>query len=214
MSEYYQTQTSLITKNLKRKIEAIIHRIESQYRCNQGLILTEADLKCLLFQQLQELFSRNKELHQWRCPTLDNGVYASPLHAEAPWYDENNKLAIRPDITILQPQYLSIMRGLIGPKLPSKQFEFSGQGIIFEIKFCRYKSGISRSFLSSIQKDFNKTNRLREQRANNNLYCYYVVFNKTDNRCPEFNSFLNENREGPNHKLEYCTGLVNFQNKK
>ena len=60
MSEYYQTQTSLITKNLKRKIEAIIHRIESQYRCNQGLILTEADLKCLLFQQLQELFSETR----------------------------------------------------------------------------------------------------------------------------------------------------------
>jgi len=155
-----------------------------------------------------------EDLPAWRCQTQDNGIYAFPIHAEVPWYDENGRLAIRPDITILQPQHLSIIHGLTGPKLPSKQFEFSGQGIILEIKFCRYKAGISRKFFDGIQRDFDKIERLfarlRGQGANNSLFCYYVVFNKTDNRCQEFDDFLNENREGSNYKLEYCTGLVRF----
>jgi hypothetical protein len=233
MSSYHEQPKKLITEELKGEIERIIRKIEVEYRDNQGLILTEDDIKCLLFQELQILFrfgnqvhyrqyqqnvqQRLRDLPPWRCPTIDDGIYASPVHAEIAWFDEREKLTIRPDITILEPQHLSITHGLNGVRLPSKQFVFGGQGIIFEIKFCRYKGGISRKFFDGIQNDFDKIERLftifRGQGTNDSLFCYYVVFNKTNNRCQEFNDFLNENREGSNYKLEYCTGLVRFNNR-
>ena len=78
----------------------------------------------------------------------------------------------------------------------------------------QYKSGISRNFLDRIQKDFDKIERLfarlRERGAGNSLFCYYVIFNKTNNICQEFDNFLSQNLEGYNYKLKYCTGLVKF----
>lgn len=229
---------ALITESLKNIIERIIRQIELQYRNNQGLILSEDDLKCLIYKKLNQLFLyRGRLFHsnrfqslnlrgiqpevqleglpKWRAQTIDDGFYASPVHAEIPWFDENNRLTIRPDITILEPRQLSILHGLSGPKLPSKQFEFGGQGIIFEIKFNRFKSGISPHFLRGIQHDFNKIEglfaRLRQEGVGQGLFCYFVIFNKTDVKCLEFEHFLNQHCTGWNYKFLYGTGLVDYR---
>jgi len=144
---------------------------------------------------------------------MDVGTYATPVHAEIPWYDENNKLTIRPDITILEPNSLSILHSLSGLALPSKQVEFGGQGIIFEIKFNRFRNGISPYFFKQIKEDFDKIqglfNRLKGQGKDGDLYCFFIVFNKTDLKCDEFQEFLYINRNGLNCRFLYGTGLVN-----
>ena len=216
----------IINNQLLISIESIVRDIEREYQRTQGLILTEDDLKCIIFCKLASLFQNRPRLFShlrlenqanhlpiWRSATMDAGTFATPVHAEIPWYDENNKLTIRPDITILEPNNLSISHSLSGLALPSKQVEFGGQGIIFEIKFNRFKNGISRHFFSRINDDFNKIQglfrKLRNQGKDGDLYCFFIVFNKTDLKCEEFQNFLDINREGLNHTFLYGTGLVN-----
>ena len=216
---------TLTNNRLLSDIESIIRNIEKDYQRTQGLILTEDDLKCLIYNKLAFLlknrhrpFSRFQQedrvnyLPAWKAETIDLGTFASSVHAEIPWYDEDNKLTIRPDITILEPNHFSILHGLNGLKLPSKQVEFGGQGIIFEIKFNRFKSGISPKFFMRIKGDFYKIQGLFERLKNNgkekDLYCFFIVFNKTDLKCSEFRHFLNQNRIGIGYRLLYGTGLV------
>jgi len=121
-------------------IERAIRSIEAEYRCNKGLILTESDLASLVYARLRSLFLNpsNSSGLRWRMPTQDPSIRASPLHLEVPWYDDNNKLRIRPDITILDPAHLSILHRVDGKlRLPSKQFQFEGNAIILELKFIR-----------------------------------------------------------------------------
>ena len=51
----------LITEQLINKIDSIINNIELQYQCTKGLILTEDDVKCLIYSSLRNLFL-NKHL--------------------------------------------------------------------------------------------------------------------------------------------------------
>jgi len=197
-------------------IEASVRSIEDEYRRNQGLILTESDLAALIYARLQVLFFKpvNKSGLHWHMRTQDPDVLASPLHLEVPWYDLNGKLKIRPDITILEPAQLSILhRYGDGLRLPSKQFEFAGNAIILELKFIRYKSGITVHVLEQIIRDFSKVREnLMNATGNPNppgsLYCLFVIFNKTDNRCAEFDQYLAEHAEGDWYKYIYGSGKV------
>lgn len=81
--------------------EHLIPRIENEIRdlandCKRipGLVLTEDDLKCQLFRRLLRLPGAD-QIYQ-----SEDGLWASPVHTEVPWFDENDKLTLRPDITI------------------------------------------------------------------------------------------------------------------
>jgi hypothetical protein len=220
----------LINDELKMKIEQIIGDIASEYRRTKGLILSEDDLKCLIFSKLKYYFypfspsynrRRQNNLENtpqqqltWRMKTSDESIYASPMHTEVPWYDRRNKLAIRPDITLLEPNKLSILHGLGGFHLPSKQFEFGGQGVIFELKFIRNKYGINEKHLKSFQKDFDKIkaifDRLASEGKSNDIYCYFIIFNKTNLYCNQFRRYLQAKGTGPWYKIIYGTGNVIF----
>ena len=200
-------------------IEATIRSVESDYKRNQGLILTESDLAALVYARLRSLFLKpvNKSGLHWRMHTQDTNVLASPLHLEVPWYDVNGKLKIKPDITILEPAQLSILhRYGDGLRLPSKQCEFAGNAIILELKFIRRKSGITVHALERIRRDFDKIQENLQNHIGNvgirrSFYCLFVVFNKTDNRCPEFDQYLAEHAGGDWYKYIYGSGQVTFQ---
>ncbi|MFW6015786.1 MAG: hypothetical protein ACOCRK_05065 [bacterium] len=195
----------------KDNIEQKINEIETEYRHAQGMILTEDDLKCLLYKKIMEIGSISEPKE-----TQDDQILAHSIHTEVSWYDSNGKLTIKPDLTILEPKHLSILhRYGSNLSLPSKQFEFNGKSIIFELKFIRNKTGIRQKTLESkIKKDFEKINilfeRLESQGISNDVYCYFIIFNKTDIRCQEFNEFIEKNRESEKHKIIYATGKVNF----
>ncbi|MFC1965589.1 hypothetical protein ACFLWI_01385 [Chloroflexota bacterium] len=199
-------------------IEATIRSVENEYRRNQGLILTESDLAALIYTRLRSLFSEpfNRSGLHWHMHTQDTNVIASPLHLEVPWYDVNGKLKIRPDITILEPTQLSILhRYGDGLRLPSKQFEFAGNAIILELKFIRHKSGITVHALEKIRRDFDKIKTNIQNHIGNigirrSFYCLFVVFNKTDNRCSEFDQYLAEHAGGDWYKYIYGSGQVTF----
>jgi len=198
--------------SVRNRIEQIIAEIERNYQQTQGTILTESDLKCLFYNKLIQI----PELSQ-RIRTQDSEIYANSVHTEVSWYDEDNKLTIKPDITILEPEYLSILHKYGSHlRLPSKQYECGGKAIIFELKFIRNKTGItSKTFNGVIMKDYRKIQRLfrklESEQAGNDVFCYFVIFNKTDIRCKEFDRFIRQNEGTHRYKIIYATGNVRFR---
>lgn len=217
------------------KIERIIDKIEKEYQNTQGLILTEDDLKCNLYKKLSAIAELNKPVR-----TQDHHIFASYVHSEVSWYGEMSgpspKLAIKPDITILDPEHLSILHGYepiiksqspsqiserpnIGysissrpPQLPSKQFAFAGKAITFELKFAR--EGISDKMLYLIKHDYCKIMRLfrilDDRGEGNSLFSYLIIFDKYRERLEKgkFANFLRANKSSPRHKIIYKTGDV------
>ena len=197
------------------EIERLIRLIEHEYRHCKGLILTEADLASLIYAKLKgKYYSRYSGEHNWHLPTMDPHIFASPVHLEVPWYDSDHKLTIRPDITILDTSQLSILHSCDGGlRLPSKGCEFGGDSIIMELKFIRNMDGITQVDLQKIVRDFNKINsKLKTVNMNSDIrgsiYCFFIIFNKTDIRCSEFDQFLSEHSNANWYKYLYCTGQV------
>lgn len=86
------------------QIEQAIQETYRDFCAVPASILTESDLKCQLYGRLVRL----RALRGVR-PTRTPDVLGTMVHTEVPWFDENNRLAIIPDITILEPENLSIL---------------------------------------------------------------------------------------------------------
>lgn len=197
---------------LQRIIEYSIQRIGIQFKIVKGLILTESDLKCLIYSKLMmsSYFSRPHN-------TREHNILSHRLHTELSWYAETGRLGIIPDITILDPRHLSIVYGLGDAILPNKQYSFAGKSIIFELKFVKEPFGISRNvFIKDLIPDFRKINRLYRRLERDGMlddvFCYFVIFNKTDKVCEEASRFFLKFSESQRHKIIYISGEVDLDN--
>lgn len=198
--------------NLINPIIDEINKLGEQFQLSQGLILTEDDLKCHVFRILYGLF--NHELD-----SFDYGIKASPLHTELRFFDENDQLILIPDITILDPQHLSIKhslkyrlnkKGIFYYKTSQKEFEFGGDSIIIELKFCRNKNGITNASIPSFQNDIEKLKKLQHINTKNNIIGIFVVFNKTDKKCESFIKFMADHNNNKTLFTIYNSGSVEF----
>ncbi|MEJ2372902.1 MAG: hypothetical protein P8Y16_03760 [Sulfurimonas sp.] len=185
-------------KYLKQQIEQKVDEIGEYYNANKGVILTETDLQCILYNKLLEIDILSK------LEKTDNTeeIYTHYVHTEVSWFDYSGKLTLKPDISLISPSSLQIANGKKSLAMPTKGFYFVGGGIIFELKFNRYKS--TKKFLSEIKKDFEKFEKLKE--LNSDMFCYFVVFNKTNNLCDELQDFIYRNSSSSQHKLIYKSG--------
>lgn len=176
-------------------VEQAVDAIARDYHGAKGLILSEDDLKCALYRKLYPMYSQP-------VLTLDRHISATALHTEIPWYDESGLLTLRPDLSIIDPRRLSILRG-IGEhsrrnaaqsfRLPSKGFEFGGQAVAVETKFVRALAGISQRHIVSFKKDIDKMQRLCERHNRNsqspNVKGVLVVFSKTRKGSEKIDEF-------------------------
>jgi hypothetical protein len=195
-------------------IEKTLKQIQYEFQNVQGLILTEDDLKCLIYSNLMMIRNLSRPRR-----TNDGIYFAHSIHTELSWFDEDGVLGIKPDITLLEPEHLNIIRPDFYQPLPSKQCSFGGKSIIFELKFNREPNGINSGYFNrNILGDFEKIKglfrRLDREGMGEEVFCYFVIFNKTNKICSEFNQFLNENRIGERHKIIYCTGNVETDREK
>lgn len=154
-----------------------------------GGLLTEGDLQCLLFRQLSSIAAFSTPI-----ASHDAHILATPTHAEVSWFDTNKKLTIKPDITILDPQQLSLLYKIGSVKAPpSKQFHFTGKAFIFELKFIRGPKGIQKTELARIKKDFKKIqdlfSKLKADGDEGHVFCYFVIFSRYSTACEEWNQF-------------------------
>ncbi len=195
-------------------IEKAINMIASNYRRVPGLILSEDDLKCALYHKLYPIYS-----HPFH--TLDRDVLATALHTETPWYDRQNLLTLRPDLSIIDPRQLSILHGIgehtrrsgnIGYRLPSKGFEFGGEAVAIEIKFVRSMSGISRRHILSFQEDIDKMQDLCERHNRNSrkpgVKGVLVIFSKTRRGVELINVLASRNASLRDIKILYRTAEI------
>ena len=190
------------------KIRAAIDALERDYQAHQGLILTEGDLQCALYRRLCEI-------PEFVEPdfTADAGVTAPSLHAEISWYNRQGKLGVKPDFTILTPHEMSIHRGIGAfDRLPSKGFSFTDAAILFELKFAKGNTGVTRTNIKTIRGDHLKIRTLLEKQdedgAGSGFYCYFVVFSKVDRQVPEFEVLRTEIDGDPRMALIYRTANV------
>lgn len=199
------------------QVERCISRINLEYRLTPGSILTEHDLRCQLHNRLSAL----PELRR-ASPIQDRKTLGTRIHHDLSWYDQNDKLRIRPDITILEPECLTIpdcrpnrvldlfsgcgyRRG--NNTLPSKEFAFAGNAITIELKFAR--NGITQAMDRFVRKDLEKTKRLfqilDDRGEGETVFSYLVILNRFQQ--PPWQTslakFLAENRIGRRHKILY-----------
>lgn len=142
------------------RIEFHVDQIFQEWKRINGLILTESDLQCLLFSKIS-----SDDLFSQATTTADAGVFATMVHSEVSWYgvdQRENFLSIKPDLTILEPRNLSLVKNLYDSELslPSKGFSFQGKAIVIEIKFHRQLNRPSRVFVTEFNEDISNLNKL------------------------------------------------------
>lgn len=203
---------------MKEKYTKILEKlteIEILFQNNQGIILSEDDLKCLLFYKLYDLYDH--------ClPTFNNEIKGSPLHSELKFFDEQGKLFFRPDILILNPENYSIKHSISDFKISqnriiykstsSKEFEFGGDVIIIELKFCKSKGGIKT--ITSFAKDLDKIKKIKllvEKNSQSKVLGLLAIFNKTDKTSNQFEQFISSSHfENDEVQAKYYSGMVMF----
>lgn len=183
----------------EKKFKQRLSELESEYKDVIGLILSESDLKVHVFRKIFDLFLTRYE-------SYDAGHFASPIHTEIKFFDENNVLSLIPDITILNPKNLSVVHslqyevkdtGIIYYKTSGKEFEFNGDLIIIELKFCKNKKGIVKENIKSFQKDIEKIKRIKKISNWNNYAVkgFLIIFNKTNRKHIDVENFINDFQE-------------------
>ncbi len=167
--------------NLKNTIEMKVHELFELSEVNKALILTETDLQCHLYMKLNEINDLS-EISQ-----TDDGFLTNKIHTEISWFSDNNadRLSIRPDITLLEPQNLKITSGFNGTPLPSKGLHSVDGGIIFELKFDRELRTISEKTFEGVVKDIRNFetiyNRFSANSLGNWIYGYFILLIKSSN---------------------------------
>lgn len=170
---------SLATNNqLKNQIESKINELAQLATENKALILTETDLQCQIYKKLTEI----EELNNFS--NTDDGFSTNKIHTEISWYSDNisDRLSIRPDITLLEPENLRITSRFDGTPLPSKGLHSVDGGIIMELKFDRNLKTISEKNFDGIVKDIQSIetihNRFRDNDLEDQIYSYLIFFIK------------------------------------
>lgn len=189
-----------------------LSELEFDFQYNQGIILTEYDLQCLLFHKIYELFSHDVN-------TFDADIKGSPLHAELKFFDDKGKLYYRPDLTIIKPENYSIIHSIAEfiikdnkihfKATSSKQFEFCGDSIIIELKYCRAKTGIRK--IERFKADLKKIKEIKglvERDGVTKVYGIVAIFNKTDKKSDELMDFIRSSENDDDIKVIYYTGKV------
>lgn len=177
------------------KLEVSIEDLAREWRHTPGLLLTEDDFKCHLMARFADIGDLGVPVD-----SADVGVRATAVHAEVPWFDDQDQLRLRPDITITDPSALSIQRAMQqGIPLPRKGFHFTGPSVIVELKLYRGRDRIRPRSLEVIRRDVEKIERLVERARRLSpgtfLYGIVVVFGKYFGTCSEVNQLAVQMRD-------------------
>ncbi len=192
----HQSPLDELHAQIEDEVRDKITELGNEYRANPGIILTETDMQCLLYKKLLEI-----DILSQLYDTKD-GYKTYAIHTELSWFDLDRKLTLKPDITILMPEYL-IVTSKKEIDMPRKGCEFSGGGIIFELKFNRCKS--MNSFTKSVKQDLEKIDEL--QTIHPSATCYFVWFNKYNVESEEINDLIAEHNNF-RKKIIYIKGSI------
>lgn len=189
--------------------------LEMEWQDSQGLLLSEDDFK----HHLLRIMYQNKVFLE-KTVTRDLDIKGSPIHSEINFFDENQELKIKPDISILNPENLSIAHSLqkfvfkngrlIYANTTGKSFEFTGEAIVIELAFIKKNNGIThKRDIEKIREDFNKINQLIRINGNS-IKGFIAVFSKSNNYSKEFGDLKSEIAN--NSSIQFYWGSSNYKN--
>lgn len=159
---------------LMEDISAKIDELFVEISTNKAQVLTETDFQCLMYQKLSQI-DLLSEIGSTR-----DGYFTNKIHTEISFFDSDGQLRVRPDITLMIPDNLTISQ-IENTRLPSKGFSSTDGGIIFELKFDRQATRISEETISGIIKDIENFSRLlqRYENTQHGIYGYFVLLVKS-----------------------------------
>lgn len=142
-------------------LQNAIASLQGKYKKNRGMLLTEGDLECFLF---NELMNQDKisAFHQTKQRALGGGnaqhvnLKASFIHSQVTWFKANRKSGYEVDLTILNPAYLDVRNINDLLNHPHKGFAYDGPCIAIELKFIREANRASRTAYLDLLKLINK----------------------------------------------------------
>lgn len=173
-----------------------LNNVAAKMRQHRGLILTESDLKCQVYSELlcREPFSQIR-------PTHDTDITSIPIHTETKFFNELGFLSQAPDLVILNPGLLSIIRRINGGNLPTKGFNFEGTAVLIELKFLKSQRRACARTLDKIRDDILKGESLN--RRNLDFHLIVAVFDRFDHNEESVQQVFQENRNQQNLSCVY-----------
>lgn len=122
-----------------------LRSLQSDYKNNKGLILTEGDLECHLFSRLLQ----QPELTGFHESANEN-ARTSKVHSQVTWFRPERSSGFEVDITLCNPKYLKALDIELIETFPSKGFIYDGECVAIEVKFIRHLS----RFGAQVDEDF------------------------------------------------------------
>ena len=189
------------------QIATAVAEIEAECQLVPGLILSENDLQCLLFERLRTTLRTQNQI----CIQTDNEhIRASPIHTEIKIFDENLRLILRPDIIVMSPGSLSLVNDDEVRLIARKGFVLFGSAVFIELKFAKFPKGIDLKETNKIAGDCQKLDGIKQRLYPNtesaDMIGCVVVFNRTDVRCEAFNNLAIRQANSTTSKIIYATG--------
>lgn len=173
------------------EIERITNEIHKFWDINRGSILTESDLQAYFFLKLNE-----SDLFKGVSRIKDNVNTGTRVHLELKWFNQQEKLNICPDISIIETSGLEI-NSTSTTRLPSKRYGFNGSAILIELKLHRSNTNFSATNLEGIKKDL-RSFRTLTGRHPESIQVFEIIFDRytgTSNKevvDELFNNYINK----------------------
>lgn len=146
-------KTSTFSQKMTEEEHAIVDRcisyIVERFRISPHVFLTEDDVRVHLARKLLSHF----DTEEW---TRD-GDRSISLHTETRWYGDGT-LKLRSDIVLIDVRTLDVLRH---SQMPSKGYGFNFPKGVIEIKFRRPNGKSDRKWISDIERDIDKLERLQ-----------------------------------------------------
>jgi len=129
------------TQHWLEAVRKAILKLQQEYYLNRGMLLTEGDLECHLFNKLlqeEEL----KGYHNSKNDSFLNTGKGSELktsyfHSQVTWFKPDKKSGFEVDLTICDPKLLEVVNIELFEEYTNKGFAYDGPCIAIEAKFIR-----------------------------------------------------------------------------
>lgn len=125
-----------------KAVKNAINNLQNEYNQNQGMILTEGDLECYLFNELLKQpclsgYHPAKDDSFLLPEKKPRRLKTTYIHSQVTWFKDIKQSGYEVDLTICDPQYLEIENIETFEIYPHKGYAYDGPCVAIELKFMR-----------------------------------------------------------------------------
>jgi len=119
-----------------------IDSLQKNYKANRGMLLTEGDLECHLFNELLKQpcisgYHHPKDDTFWKDGKQENNLKTTYVHSQVTWFKDDRQSGYEVDLTICDPKNLEVVNIELFEEYPHKGYAYDGPCVAIEVKFIR-----------------------------------------------------------------------------